>query len=204
VVKRLVISPHIDDEVLGCGGQLDRDTFVVECGVDDFHIVSRVERIQELDKVKQKTGIDYVILENKVNSYEVSPLIEEITTQINRLKPEEVCIPYPSYNQDHQTVYKACMVALRPHDINHFVKRVLVYEETQVIAWDYANSINDSFKPNLFRRINIEDKLDLYLLMKSQVRAFRSPDFLRELAKIRGRQSMLDYAEAFQCIRWVE
>ena len=39
--KKLVISPHIDDEVLSCGGILDENTFVLECGVDNFHIVSR-------------------------------------------------------------------------------------------------------------------------------------------------------------------
>ena len=33
--KKIVISPHIDDEILGCGGILDKDTLVLECGVDD-------------------------------------------------------------------------------------------------------------------------------------------------------------------------
>jgi len=37
-MKKLVISPHIDDEVLGCGGILDKDTFVVYCGFDETHI----------------------------------------------------------------------------------------------------------------------------------------------------------------------
>ena len=96
------------------------------------------------------------------------------------------------------------MVALRPHDQNYFVKRVFVYEETQVIAWDYSRSIGDSFKPNFFRAVDIEEKLYLYSLLKSQVRSFRSPEFLRELAQIRGRQSQLQFAEAFQCLRFVE
>ena len=38
MMKKLIISPHIDDEVLGCGGILDEDTFVLYCGMDEAHI----------------------------------------------------------------------------------------------------------------------------------------------------------------------
>ena len=69
MLKRMVISPHIDDEVLGCGGQLDRNTFVIECGVDDFHVVSREERLQELNYVREIKGFEYTLLDNKVNKY---------------------------------------------------------------------------------------------------------------------------------------
>lgn len=204
MVKKLVVSPHIDDEVLGCGGSIDENTFIVECGVDEFHIVSREERILELEKVKQVLGFEYTVHGNQVNSYEIAPIIEQVTQAINQSRPDEIYIPYPSYNQDHQVVYKACMVALRPHDINYFVKKVFVYEETQVIAWDYSHSIAQSFKPNYFREIDIEKKIMCYELLKSQVRSFRSPEFLRELAQIRGRQAMVKNAEAFQCLRFVE
>jgi LmbE family N-acetylglucosaminyl deacetylase len=204
MLKKMVISPHIDDEVLGCGGIIDEKTFIVECGVDEFHIVSREERILELEKVQQALGFKYRVYDNQVNRYEIAPIIEQVTQAINQYRPDEIYIPYPSYNQDHQVVYKACMVALRPHDVNYFVKKVFVYEETQVIAWDYSHSIGQSFKPNFFREIDIEKKLACYEMLKSQVRSFRSPEFLRELAQIRGRQAMVKNAEAFQCLRYVE
>ena len=31
---KIIVAPHIDDEVLGCGGILDENTFVFYCGVD--------------------------------------------------------------------------------------------------------------------------------------------------------------------------
>jgi LmbE family N-acetylglucosaminyl deacetylase len=199
-----VISPHIDDEVLGCGGSIDDDTFVLECGVDEFHIVPRQERINELEAARKLLGFEYRILDNIVNNYKVINLIEGITETINFIKPKEIYIPYPSYNQDHQEVYRASMVALRPHDLNHFVSRVFIYEESQVILWDNSHNINGLFKPNYYREIDIERKIAAYKCLKSQVRSFRSPEFLKEIAQIRGRQSGKSYAEAFQCLRFVE
>jgi LmbE family N-acetylglucosaminyl deacetylase len=202
--ERLVISPHIDDEVLGCGGSIDDRTFVLECGVDDFHIVPRQERINELEAAQKLLGFEYRILDNVVNHYEVTNLIQGITDSINFIKPKEIYIPYPSYNQDHQEVYRAAMIALRPHDLNYFVPRVFVYEETQVVLWDNSHNINGLFKPNYYREIDIERKLAAYRCLKSQVRSFRSAEFLQEIAQLRGRQSGKKYAEAFQCLRFVE
>jgi LmbE family N-acetylglucosaminyl deacetylase len=202
--QKLVISPHIDDETLGCGGILDHNTFVLEIGVDNFHVVSREERIIELQEVKKILNFEFEILEgNIVNSYKIEQLIDPISHYINKIKPEEIYLPYPSYNQDHRVVYEAALIALRPHDINFFVNKVFIYEETQVYLWDYSHNINGSFKPNYFKNIDIERKMLAYQCLKSQVRSFRSPIMLKELAKIRGRQSNLDFAEAYQIIRYI-
>ena len=119
---------------------------------------------------------------------------------INRLKPDEIYIPNPSYNQDHRTVYNAAMVALRPHDLNHFVKKVLIYEEPQVYLW---NNTSREFKPNYFVPININKKIKAYKMMASQVRTFRSPEMLKAMALLRGGQGNCKYAEGSQIIRWV-
>ncbi len=183
---------------------LDSTSHVVECGVDDFHIVSKEERLNELSKVCKLRGFTFTLLDNKVNRYDANDLINPITDLINRLLPEEVYIPYPSYNQDHQEVYKASLVALRPHDLNHFVKKVFVYEETQVYDWDFSHSLNNGFKPNFFREIDVELKVKSYELMASQVREFRSSEYLKNMARLRGFQADLAFAEAFQLIRYVE
>ena len=202
--SRLIISPHIDDEILGCGGILDASSFVLECGVDDFHIVSRDERIEELSLASKYLGFNFKVLDGKVNHYNRRDFIEVFTKFINQIHPNEIFIPYPSYNQDHQEIYQASIIALRPHDVNYLVPRVLVYEETQVSDWDFGMSISHTFKPNFFKEIDIERKLKAYQMLKSQVRAFRSPDYLREIAALRGHQSGLVYAEAFMCLRNVE
>jgi len=105
IYKTLVISPHCDDEVLSCGGMLHNrkdSKFVYYMGVDIFHVVTREERIKEVDSVSKHLGFDYKIGTNKVNHYHRELMIDEITDLINEIKPEEIFIPNPSYNQDHQ------------------------------------------------------------------------------------------------------
>ena len=201
-MKRIVIAPHIDDDVLGCGGIIDEDTLVIYCGVDDYHVVSREERLKEADSVKGYLGNEYKLYHgHKVNNYKSVDLIDEFSKTINNHKPEEIYIPYPSYNQDHRAVYEAVMISLRPHDINFFVKKVLVYEQPHVFLW--SDTYKDNFKPNYFVPIDVDRKIKAYELMKSQVRGFRSSEDIRALSQLRGTQSGCDYAESFQIIRWV-
>lgn len=199
---RLVLSPHVDDDVIGCGGILDADTTVVYIGIDQFHVVSRAERIEEAKAVAARTGHRPIFLFGKVNDYaaDFRALVQEIENDIDFFCPDEVLIPWPSYNQDHQAVYDAAMVALRPHDGNRFVKRVLLYEEPD--CW--WPGIRAQFVPTLFREIDIEEKLARYALMPSQVRGHRSLEHLRALAVVRGAAIMRPAAEAFHILRWVE
>tara|TARA_A100001201_G_C4076299_1_gene197445 strand:- start:762 stop:1391 length:630 start_codon:yes stop_codon:yes gene_type:complete len=205
--RKMILSPHIDDEVLGCGGILDKETFVIYCGMNESHIKGdwikkrpkEEERLSELKDVVSMTNHSYKILDNKVNHYKLQNLITYFEKYINDIKPTEVYIPHPSYNQDHRVVYDAAITALRPHDINHFVKRIFVYEQPHMLFWD-----DKDFKPNYFVPIDIERKVKMYELMKTQVRKFRSSKHLKAISKIRGGQSNCEYAESFKILRWVD
>ena len=70
--------------------------------------------------------------------------------------------------------------------------------------WDYNHNISGTFKPNYYKGIDIENKINSYQLLESQVRGHRSPEILTTLAKLRGMQSGNDYAESFQILRWVD
>jgi LmbE family N-acetylglucosaminyl deacetylase len=203
--KTMVISPHCDDEVLGCGGILDNrkgfsNTFVYYLGVDLFHIVKREVRLSEVKSVASFLNFEFVVGKNTVNSYQKDLIINEITDIINELKPEEVFIPNgAAYNQDHKEVYDACIIALRPHDLNHFVPNVFVYEVDQYLLWG-----DNKFEPNYFESIDIRNKIGAYQLYNSQVRSFRPPELLEKYAYIRGLSCKLEYAESFKIVRMLK
>jgi LmbE family N-acetylglucosaminyl deacetylase len=208
MIKRLIIAPHIDDELLGCFSAIDKNTFILYCGCDESHInfdwvrqrPDSNTRLEELKRVQSKHGFECVILPNIVNEYKITDLIPQFEKYINQVKPAEIYIPVPSYNQDHRTVYEAALTALRPHDINYFVPKVLVYEQIQ----DLWNHNYHTFNPTYFKPVDIQDKIDSYHLLESQIRSFRSADMLKNLASVRGIQCNMSYAEGFEILRWID
>lgn len=200
--KTLVISPHCDDEVLGCGGILNNrpnDTFVYYLGVDLFHVIKRKDRVKEVQDVADFLKFDFEISNGQVNNYKRELIINEITDFINEFKPDEIFIPNYAYNQDHKEVYDACIIALRPHDLNYFVPNVFVYEVEQYLLWG-----ENMFEPNYFEAIDIEKKMAAYKLYKSQVRSMRPAELLKNYSYIRGLSANVEYAEAFKIIRMVK
>ncbi len=194
----LILSPHADDEVLGCHVFLRPGTTVCYFGIEERPQVSVAERRQEVAAVARHKGFAWRVFDFVVNRYAGPELIGPIEDLVNALQPCRVLIPHPSYNQDHRAVYDAAMTALRPHDRNWFVPEVLVYEEPDTL-WPHGVLVD----PNYFVPLDAEDKVRTYQLHGSQVRGHRSPDLLRALACVRGAQANLKYAEAFVCRRLV-
>ena len=75
---------------------------------------------------------------------------------------------------------------------------------SRMFLWDHTHDMNNSFKPNYFIQINIDRKVKAYKALTSQVRSFRSPEMLEQMASLRGKQSGYEYAEAYKILRWVE
>ncbi len=203
-MKRLILAPHVDDDVLGCGGILDESCHVVYCGLDETGLDDRPtmeDRLKEINDVQSITGHSFDVFDNLVNRYDEFKLIGQLENVINTTKPKEVYVCHPSYNQDHKSVYNASMIALRPHDTNYFVPKVFLYEQPQVYFW---NTTDRDFQANYFVGIDIDKKIKVYETMKSQVRSFRSSEHIRANSKIRGGQSNHEYAEAFEILRWVD
>jgi LmbE family N-acetylglucosaminyl deacetylase len=201
--KTLIISPHCDDEVLGCGGimknRFNEKVFVYYLGVENFHVVDKNQRIEEVNQVSNFLNFEYEIGPNIVNKYNKQDLINQITEVINRIQPEEIFIPNKSYNQDHLETHDACLVALRPHDNNFFVNNVFVYEVDQYKTWGMYD-----WKPNYFEEIDIDSKIKSYMLHKSQVRSMRPPDLIEKFGYIYGLSSNCSYAESFIIYRFIK
>ena len=192
----------MDDEVLGCTSWLDKDTIVIYT-TKTHPLTNRILEEQEIVAAKAgfKSAWTYLNDINRLDNFSQADLIGEFEQYINGFKPDTVLIPAPSYNQDHRACYEAALTACRPHDINWFVKRVLVYEEPETLG---AMRSAHVFKPQYFQEVDIEKKIALYMLYNSQVRAHRSLEHIRALSTVRGSQSNMSEAEAFEVARWVE
>ena len=195
----VVLSPHADDEVLGCFSFLSPSCRVVYLGIEDRSYVSRDERIREVSDSAAKSGFQWEALNHPVNCYRVPDLIPDLERIIQESKPDTVLLPQPSYNQDHRAVYDAAITALRPHDQNWYVKNVLVFEQPDSLLWPHGGEV----EPNYFQAISIKDKLHSYSLYTSQVRPHRSPELVSAIAQLRGAQAGLPFAEGFTVKRMV-
>lgn len=198
--QTLILSPHVDDEVLGCFSFLCRGTVVLFGGVESRVGNPRSERIDELDASCAALDFTYQILDNTVNAYVAAELVTPFELAIDQYKPDTVVIPVPSYNQDHRAFNDAALVATRPHDTLHRVNRVLAFEQPHSQIWPYATLSS----PAYHRQINIVEKLEAYARYASQVRGHRSPDTVAAMAAMRGAQIGVSHAEAFHVLRWVE
>lgn len=204
----LVLSPHADDEVLGVGGYLlhQRDK-----GADIYIVIAVIggpDKLQNFEErrkefcavcdrlnVKERMylfqGLDAHL--DIVPSYSV---ISEIDKIIDRIRPDEIFINYSSHHQDHKKLYSCAMASLRLRD-GYSPKLVALYEYPFIGG--HSDFINGG---RWYHDISdvIDDKIDMFYLYKSQVRKSPSPlneEGIRSLAKIRGVESGVEYAEMF-------
>lgn len=214
----LVIAPHPDDEILGCGGTIIRNInegqevyiCIVAKGYPplfnpEFSSMNRKDTIacHQHIGIKQSFFLDFptAMLET-VERHKLNGKILEI---IKEVKPEEAYIPHwGDMQKDHQLVAEAAMVALRPK-YRPQVKRIYSYEIMSETAWNAPN-VQNEFIPNVF--VDITDYLDAkkeaLSFFKLQVSPFpdaRSLEAIEALAKYRGALMNMKAAEAFMLIR---
>jgi len=201
----LIIAPHLDDEVYGCTTFLEAGTGVFYCtkAHPDF---PKGEPLQEAMALKESLSIDAIWgprtwRANHLCDVPQAELIEHFERMVDGLKPETLLLPAPSYNQDHRAVLDAALAAVRPHDANWFVKRVLLYEQPETFG---TLRKPPPFNPTYFRPLDIGLKRKLYTVYGSQIREHRSFARIRAIAEVRGMQANMAHAEAFEVLRWVE
>ena len=216
--KILIIAPHPDDEIIGCGGTILRNiaegNYVYVCivtkGVEplfskDVVDVTRKECI-ECHKKNGTTKVFFldfpsVMLEEQ-HRYEIN---EKILNVIKEVEPDEVFIPHiGDMQKDHQIVAEACMVALRPK-YSFAPKKIMAYETLSETGWNIPN-VQNEFLPNYFVNISdfLQDKIKMIEFFDSQLSEFpaaRSLEAIESLAKYRGAVMNMKAAEAFMLIR---
>lgn len=218
--KILVIAPHPDDEILGCGGTIRK---FVEEGNQVYVLVatrgsakhfdqSKVENVRKeaLDAhaflgVSQTYFLDYPAPE--LDTVPLADLSRDFAKLIAELKIDILFLPHRGdIHNDHKVVFNAGLVAARPVG-NYSVKEVFCYETLSETEWA-APYGDDAFIPNYF--VNIEEtfeaKKTALQFFKSQLREFPNPrslEAIESLAKFRGATVGFKRAEGFMSIRQI-
>jgi N-acetylglucosamine malate deacetylase 1 len=227
--RLLVITPHADDETYGCAGSMARikalggEVFVVLVSVGDLghfsdgdiKLVTHKTRLDEFESVMQLLKVDdwdvlftdaetHLALDAMPRKELVRLLEASGRLSIDDLRPTMVMIPAPSYNQDHEALFRACVTATRPgvHGQRHLAPQVMAYDNTSLF-WSFGQ---DRFQPTCYIDISeyLEFKIQAMRLHASQVRPeiyHGSPESLELQTRLRGREVGVEAAEGFQMLR---
>ncbi len=215
--KILILSPHADDEILGCGGFISKysnQNYHISVliltnankGAPEMYSADQIKIIRNEAKLANKLiGTKKLYFENlpalNLNSYPTYKITNIINKYINKINPEIVLIPSGNdIHDDHKVIFKAAKVSTRPIKKSN-LKKILSYEVLSETEW---NENEKSFNPNYYvclDKIDINRKVKAFLKYKSQVKKHphpRSKEGIINLSKVRGSQVFMKYAEAFK------
>lgn len=220
----LVVAPHCDDEILGCGGVIGKfrneghNVFVAivtngHIGAPELFSSSGTERVQtEARNAHNFLGVTKSFFLNfpaprldSIPSYKLSISLEKV---IRGNKITDLYIPHRGdIHKDHRITYESALVAARPINDNP-VKRVYSYETLSETEWSAPFS-DEAFIPNVFYDIDdfLEKKLKAFSFFETQEKMFphpRSKKALEHLARLRGSTVGFKAAEAFMLVREIK
>lgn len=170
----LVLSPHTDDETLGCGGFIKKFTdsggrvFVAifshggagikwngtsykeycnNTRLKEFYSALSILGVSSEDVFRFQTEeVDHI--HHKLDVVPLGSLISFIENCIKKIGVvETILTPFKGYDQDHEAVNKATLAACRPHFFNGTVL-------------EYSVGSESTFTPNVFVTLN-RDLLDV-------------------------------------------
>ena len=220
-MKILVIAPHPDDELLGCGGTLLRRA--AEGGTIGWLLMTAIteeagwaratieKRAAEIEQVREGLGIQPTHFYSlgfpttQLDRIPLTTLVSCISDVFKDFQPQEVLLPYPGdAHSDHRITFDAASSCTKWFRYPS-VRRVFAYETPSETDFG-IDPTKLEFKPNVFIDVSkfIERKLELARLYQSEMGEFpcpRSERLLTALAQVRGAQSGFSAAESFVLLR---
>lgn len=202
----LILAPHTDDGEFGCGGTISR---LIEEGREVFYAAfSTAEESVPPEfppdilerEVREGTRTLGISPENLlVYKYAVRRLpharqeiLEELVRLRREIDPGTVFLPSrQDLHQDHQTVHMEGLRAFK-------LVTVLGYElPWNNLSFDYRHFV-------VLQKHHVQTKVDALRCYRSQQgKPYSEEDFIWGWARSRGGQIAMQYAEAFDVLRWV-
>jgi LmbE family N-acetylglucosaminyl deacetylase len=204
--KVLVLAPHTDDGEFGCGGAIVK---LIEGDVELYYVAFSVceksvppglpknilevelkEATKELG-IKKENLIIYRFPVRELPKYRQN-ILEELVKIKATISPDLVFMPSSKdIHQDHKTIYEEGLRA---------------FKTTSILGYEFPwNNLTFSTTGFIYlRQSHIQKKVSALKKYKSQVhRHYAKEEFITSMAISRGVQIGVEYAEAFEVIRWV-
>ena len=202
----LVLAPHTDDGELGCGGTISR---MVEEGREVYYAAFSTaaesvpppfppnileKEVREGTKVLGIPAANLLVYKYRVRHLPDmrQEILEELVRMKREIDPATVFLPSAQdLHQDHQTIHLEGLRAFK-------TVTVLGYElPWNNLSFDYRHFC-------VLTREHVQTKVAALRCYQSQQhRPYTQEDFIWSWARTRGGQIMVEYAEAFDVLRWV-
>lgn len=219
--KILVVAAHPDDEILGMGGTLTKmadegseiSILFLSAGeasrgkkfANEVLRQNQAKQVRKLLKVNSLTFKNFP--DNAFDSVALLKITQEVEMVVRKLSPEVVFTHHHGdLNIDHRLTFQAVMTALRPGKSS--VRKIYSFEVLSSTEWQVKTTDN-VFLPSTYVDIekHVDKKIELMKIYSREVTSFpfpRSEEGIMTLAKFRGMESGLKFAEAFQLVRATE
>lgn len=227
----LVIAAHADDEVLGCGATValkvlqgaEAHLVVLTDGVtgrSENYNDAKVSMKREIEKRRKEMKCAAKIIgfksheafsfpDNRLDTVARADIANALRRVIEKIKPYTIFTHHPGdYNWDHTICFDSAMMAARRNSGDFSPNEIITFEvpSSTERSWQEPSR---SFHPNLYVDVSdtIEKKKIALREYKSEYRKYphpRSVEYLDCLARKRGGEVGIIYAEAFHIVRRIE
>ncbi len=220
----LIIVAHSDDETFGMGGTIKKHfdngdkiyAISMTNGVgsrltsnDQKEITNRRKASIKASEILGFEWLDtYDFCDNAMDKYPLIDVVRSIENSKSKIKPDIVYThSNADLNIDHRVVLNAVLTGFRPLP-NENCSEIRLFEVPS--STDYSHDeVIGKFTPNLFVDITSQWKMKLNAIncYEKEIRNYpnsRSLKGIEILSQLRGTQSGLLKAEAFQIIRKIE
>ena len=217
----LFVTPHPDDETLGCGGTIfkykamnDKISWLIMTNISPgsgYKAEDVKKRQKEIESTAGKYGFDNVIkLDFPTAGLDTVPhseVVEAVRSSINKLRPDTVYVPNRNdVHSDHRVTFDAVISSAKSFHCP-FLRKILMYEV--ISDTEFSPPLRDrAFCPNTFSDISeyLDKKLSVMRVYESELGEHpfpRNPENIRALATFRGATAGTKYAEAFMTVKEV-
>jgi LmbE family N-acetylglucosaminyl deacetylase len=222
MAKVIIVAAHPDDETLGAGGAIlkhkqngDEVYWLIVTSVLEDHgfsserVRSRQDEIQKVAEAFDFSDVfklDYPTAQ--LTDTELNEIIPRISTIFLEVKPEIIYVMNRSdAHSDHRVIFDAVMACTKSFRYP-FVQKVLMYE--CISETEFAPILPEKvFQPNYYIDIttHFKRKLEIMQIFESELGEHPFPRSLRNieaLAVFRGASAGIEYAEAFQLLKFID